>query len=255
MLSLSNVNISIGDLQLAKGFNLEMKGGEVSVLIGPNGTGKSTLLNAIFGELALDEGTITLETLRCEKKALSQWRKHIAYMPQDIKLDARLTALEVVLLGRIDALSFRIDEQMMHDAMTVMYELGIENLANRDVSHLSGGQCQMVLFAQALMRQPSLMMLDEPVSALDLHYQQVLLEQVVTRTKQTNCVTLTVLHDLNLAAQYGDNLILVKDGVVVAQGSPAQVLTNEHIYFAYGVNVEVTYDSQQIPFIRTLRRA
>lgn len=102
--------------------------------------------------------------------------------------------------------------------------LGLRHLAHRDVRTLSGGQCQMILFAQALMRNPSILMLDEPVSALDLHHQHVLLEHLVEQTRQHQYTTIMVLHDLNLAAQYADNLLVMKQGQLLAQGETARSL-------------------------------
>ncbi|WP_418138953.1 ABC transporter ATP-binding protein [Marinomonas sp. RS-M-Aa-14] len=161
--------------------------------------------------------------------------------------------LEVVLLGQLNALGLRLDNSLIKQALTALEKIGLLHLANRPVNKLSGGQCQMILFAQALMRNPKILMLDEPVSALDLHFQHVLLDHLDTQTKQQSWVTLMVLHDLNLAAQYADNLLVLKNGHVVASGHPSDILTPALVKEVYDVNAEVTKDSYGIPFIRTIR--
>jgi iron complex transport system ATP-binding protein len=111
----------------------------------------------------------------------------------------------------------------------------------------------MILFAQALMRDPQILMLDEPVSALDLHHQHVLLDHLVTQTREQQYITLMVLHDLNLAAQYADNLLVLKQGELVACGHPKQVLTSELVQDIYNVEAQVITDEHGVPFVRTLR--
>jgi iron complex transport system ATP-binding protein len=172
-------------------------------------------------------------------------------MPQDIHLDLELSVLEVVLLGRLDSLSLRLDDAMITAALTALDDIGLLHLAERSVNTLSGGQCQMVLFAQALMRRPQILMLDEPVSALDLYYQQVLLEHLKRQTRDHHWVSVMVVHDLNLAAQYADNLLVLKQGRLVAQGTPAAVLTPELIAEVYQVDADVVLDQNGVPFVRT----
>jgi iron complex transport system ATP-binding protein len=161
--------------------------------------------------------------------------------------------LEVVLLGQLNTLGFRLEDHVIKEALTALDKIGLLHLANREVNKLSGGQCQMILFAQALMRKPKILMLDEPVSALDLHFQHVLLDHLDTQTKEQSWVTLMVLHDLNLAAQYADNLLVLKDGKLVASGHPNDVLTPQLVKDVYNVDAHVTKDMSGTPFIRTVR--
>ncbi|MEF1291737.1 ABC transporter ATP-binding protein [Vibrio sp. M260118] len=199
MLTAKQINIQIGSSSLAKNIDFELKQGQVTAILGPNGTGKSTLLKALFGDIKLESGKVNYCDNSLTHNSISQWRSQFGYMPQDINLDVNLTAIEVVLLGQLDALSLKVGNDMLHKALGILDQIGLSHLANKDVSKLSGGQRQMILFAQALMREPKIMMLDEPVSALDLHYQHVLLEHLVNQTREREYVTLMVLHDLNLA--------------------------------------------------------
>ncbi|WP_172565798.1 ABC transporter ATP-binding protein [Vibrio navarrensis] len=255
MIEVKNLHVRFGELTLAKEVSFTLKPGQVTAILGPNGTGKSTLLKTLFGDVNVDQGEILFNQHSLCKKQLSSWRARFGYMPQDIHLDVNLTVIEVILLGRLDALSMRIDDAMLHDGIAILGSLGIEHLAHRDVRTLSGGQCQMVLFAQALMRQPEIVMLDEPVSALDLHHQHILLQHLVKQTKLKNYISIMVLHDLNLAAQYADNLLVMKQGELVAQGHPSKLLTSELIHQLYQVESDVLFDEQGVPFIRTRRPA
>lgn len=253
MLHVQDLNVKLGDLTLAENMNFSLNPGDINVLIGPNGTGKSTLLKTLFGDIKSQSGEITFNQHRLDHGSLADWRERIGYMPQDICLDVSLTVVEVVLLGRLDALSWRIEDHMLAEAIQVLDEIGLAHLANRDVRTLSGGQCQMVLFAQAVLRRPEFLMLDEPVSALDLHFQQVMLEHLVRKTRETQWTSVMVLHDLNLASQYADKLLVVKGGQIVAMGRPEHILTPELIGDVYGVSAEVSYDTQGVPFVRTQR--
>lgn len=154
MLTANQINIQIGSLSLAKNIDFELKPGQVTAILGPNGTGKSTLLKALFGDIKLESGEFSYGDNSLTHNSLSQWRSQFGYMPQDINLDVNLTAIEVVLLGQLDALSLRVGNETLHKALGILDQIGLSHLANKDVSKLSGGQRQMILFAQALMREP-----------------------------------------------------------------------------------------------------
>lgn len=254
MLEVRNLHLAFDDLVLAKDMSFALEAGKVHVIIGPNGTGKSSLLKTLFGDIAPQSGNVSFDGTSLHKKQLPAWRQQFGYMPQDIKLDVGLSVLEVVLLGQLNALSLKLGDSLIEEALSALNQIGLLHLANRDVRTLSGGQCQMILFAQALMRNPKILMLDEPVSALDLHFQQVLLEHLDQQTKQKGWTSLMILHDLNLAAQYADNLLVLKGGELYAQGAPEDVLTPELVYDVYGVHADVVLDSMGVPFVRTQRR-
>ncbi|TBR42855.1 ABC transporter ATP-binding protein [Marinomonas agarivorans] len=251
MLNIKDLTLKIGDLSLADKLSVQMEAGKIHVIIGPNGTGKSSFLRTLFAELTPQAGSIEFQGQSIQTMGVNAWRKQFGYMPQDIQLDVSLTVLEVVLLGQLDQLGLHITEEHLQRALRALDQVGLLPLFERDISTLSGGQCQMALFAQVLMRQPDILLLDEPASALDLYYQHKMFDCLIEDTKKNNRVTIMVLHDLNLAAQYADQLIILNQGNIDAAGSPTEVLTAERIERVYQVNVDVSHDEDGCPFVRS----
>jgi iron complex transport system ATP-binding protein len=255
MMILDDVSIQRGGQTVVRHLTAKLAAGQVHAVIGPNGTGKTTLLRAMFGDLPLAEGSIQVDdrVLRAGEKRRSQvknWRDTFSYMPQDTTVDIALSVLEVVALGRSGQLSLHIDDETLDSAMTRLHQAGIGHLANRDISSLSGGQRQMALFAQVLMREPQTMLLDEPVSALDLRHQVGLLDLVRNETRTNGWVTVVVLHDLNLACQYADNLLVISNGTLKQSGAPRDIVTPELISDTYGIAVEILRDRRGNPVIQ-----
>lgn len=253
-LQLNNVSVVRGESYTARDLSLALNKGLVYAILGPNGVGKSTLLKAVFGEVDTVAGHIQYGDVRMDTVGLPVWRKPIGYMPQDTFVSASLSALEVVLLGQLNALSMHVSEDMLRNALEAMDKVGCLHLAQRDIQSLSGGQRQLILFAQVLLGEPEILMLDEPVSALDMHHQSVLLEHVYQETHRRDLITVMVLHDLSLAAQYADHLILLKDGAIQAQGAPLEVLQPETVSEIYNVEIERLFDSTGVPVIQPKRR-
>ncbi|MEN9890499.1 MAG: hypothetical protein RLY78_794 [Pseudomonadota bacterium] len=253
VLEIRDLHLRLGGQDLVRDLNLQLRPGRLHAIIGPNGTGKTSLLRALFGELRPRTGELRLHGRSCSPRSLAAWRADIGYMPQDTQLDLDLTALEVVVLGRLQRLSMRLSDEDLQAAYAVLHDLGIAHLADRPVHALSGGQRQMVLFGQVLLRQPRLLLLDEPVSALDLKHQMQLMEHLSERTVRQDWISVAVLHDLNLAAQFADELIVLGEGRLQAAGPPAEVLTAERVEHLYHVRVDVRLDADGLPHLRTLR--
>lgn len=253
MLELQDLRLRVADLTLVDGLNLQLHPGQLHVIIGPNGTGKTSLLRAVFGDFPLSNGTVRLFGTTLTPGRLPAWRQRLGYMPQNTQLDLDLSVLEVVVLGRLQRLSMRLSDEDLDAALKALQALDLTHLADRPVHTLSGGQRQMVLFAQVLLRQPQLMLLDEPVSALDLKHQMQLMEHLKAQTIDNGWISIAVLHDLNLAAQFADQLIVLGEGRLQAFGPPAQVLDAPLIERLYHVPVEVCPDPEGQPYVRTLR--
>lgn len=253
MLELDDLTVKRGSLTVAQAINARFHTGKIYTLLGANGAGKSSLLKAIFGELEFS-GAIRYQDTAQRKTNLMTWRKPIAYMPQDSHTDAELNTLEVVLLGRMDALGRHISDDLMREAIDLMSQLNIAELAHRPISALSGGQRQLAMFAQVLLRRPKILLLDEPVSALDMAHQINLLQKVSHYTKEHQLICLMVLHDLSLAAQFSDELLLLSEGKIQAQGTPQEVLQPQILRQVYQVDIEVLTSSRGLPVVHPYRK-
>lgn len=253
MLKLDRLTIQYGALTVARDIDAQFEAGNIYTILGANGAGKSSLLKAIFGELPFS-GTVDYQGRVQTKSQLNAWRKPIAYMPQDSHTDAELTTLEVVILGRMDALSHHISDELLREAVDLLAELNISHLAHRSIRSLSGGQRQLAMFAQALLRRPKILLLDEPVSALDMAHQINLLDKVRHYTQQHQLICIMVLHDLSLAAQFSDEVILLADGDIQAQGMPKAVLQSEILRKVYHVDIEILTSHQGSPVVHPYRK-
>ncbi|MBF6600367.1 MAG: heme ABC transporter ATP-binding protein [Dehalococcoidia bacterium] len=221
--------------------DLHVDRGEVLALIGPNGCGKTTLLRAISGVLPFGGGTIALDgddirTMRAEVLA-----RRVAVVAQASALPPRFTASDVVMMGRSPHLRLlqwegRRDGRIVRSAMQ---RAGCWSLRDRLVDELSGGERQRVIIARALAQQPALLLLDEPTSHLDVQHQVETFRLMRDLCAGDGLAVVAVVHDLTLAALFGDRIALLADGRNVATGTPAEVLRAERIEAVYGVSVRV----------------
>jgi len=219
--------------------------GKITALLGPNAAGKSTLLKCIAGILR-PEGRIMLDGRELNSFKKEDITRDTSYLPQDSSSGAVLTVFEVVLLGRLQSLTWRVSKDDLDIVLNILEELSIHELALRLFNELSGGQKQMVSIAQALVRQPRVLLLDEPMSNLDIQHEIEILDLIRDITVQKGITTVITFHDLNLAARYADKMVILKDGKVYAAGEPKTVLTPEMMRSVYGVNSTVRIDNGTI---------
>ncbi|WP_410170781.1 ABC transporter ATP-binding protein [Corynebacterium antarcticum] len=240
VLELSGLTVGYGRRRVIEDFTATpVSGGHVVGLLGPNASGKSTLIKSIAGIHGTVGGTIRARVDGVTRDGRSL-RRIVGYVPQDLPDTAALTAFETVLIAARRARSVRgIDIPAVELAGRAMTELSIGELAGRYISELSGGQRQLTAVAQMLVARPDVMLLDEPTSALDLHRQLFLLEMIRRLAAESGAVVLMAIHDINLAARFCGELLVMKDGRVVAQGEPRTVLTPELLAEVYGVDAEI----------------
>ena len=230
---------------ILKDIDMQASPGKITALLGPNAAGKSTLLKCITGILR-SEGGIMLNGKELNSFKKEHIMRNTSYLPQDSFSGAVLTVFEVVLLGRLQSLTWRVGKDDLVTALNILEKLGIHELALRFFDELSGGQKQMVLIAQALVRQPRVLLLDEPISSLDIQHEIEILDLIRDITVQKGITTVITLHDLNLAARYADKMVILKDGEVYTAGEPKAVLTPEMMRSVYGVNSMVRIDNGTI---------
>ncbi len=233
-IDLHDVTVRYGRLRAVHGVSLEARPGEVLGLLGPNGSGKSTLLRAIAG-LVPFSGRIAFGASRPPA---------IGFMPQDTSASFALTVLETVMLGRLGHLGLRISADDLEAVEVVLRRLGILHLAGRMVGELSGGQRQMAFLAMALVCQPSILLLDEPISALDMQHQLQVLETVGSLTRDLALTTIIVMHDLTSAARHCDRLVILDRGTVATAGPARDALSPAILSQVFQVDVECLTDSR-----------
>lgn len=236
---------------IIRDISFDVPDGMLTAVIGANGVGKSTLIKSILGIFKAD-GEIKLSGREFRKIPHSELQFLVGYMTQENMLSTSLSVLNVVLLGRLGSLKLRVQEEDVEKAVSALRLLHLEQLLERPFYALSGGQRRMVDVAQTLVRDPKLLLMDEPTANLDLVNELQVLELVSAYTHQKKIAALITLHDLNMAARYADQLILLDKGMVYRAGTPEEVLTKENIEAAYGVEVRVSVDENGIPMIHPI---
>ena len=238
-LSLSDVRFSYGATEVLNGITVDaINPGKITATIGPNAAGKTTLFKCIAGLLKPD-GWIRLDGRDLRQHSREEITEKVGYLPQESPVNAVLTVFEAVLLARKHTLSWRVSDDDLHSVTRVLENLDIEDLSTRFLNELSGGQKQMVSIAQALVREPDVLLMDEPTSSLDLQRQMEVLELIREITAQREIITLISLHDLNMAARYAAHFVVMDKGTVYASGDGHQVLTPGMLRDVYGVEATV----------------
>ncbi|EKD26431.1 MAG: hypothetical protein ACD_79C01204G0002 [uncultured bacterium] len=222
--------------------SLCIKNGDFTGIIGPNGSGKSTLFKTITRLLSFKTGKIILDDEDITKISLKEFAKKIAVVTQNAITPERMTVHEYLYLGRIphrDKFQF-FDRLSDHETInTIMNETDIMHLKDRYISNLSGGEKQLVVIARALCQEPLILLLDEPTNHLDIAHKAKVLDFLKRLNKQKKLTVIIILHDLNLASEYCQRLILLNNGKVYKTGVPDEVLKYEYIEEVYGTTVVV----------------
>ncbi|MFZ5595859.1 MAG: ABC transporter ATP-binding protein [Bacillota bacterium] len=235
-LQVKNVCFNYGSWEAIRDVKLEARAGEVLSIIGPNGAGKSTLLRCINRILKPRLGTIYLDGDEISLLPERERAKKLGYVPQAVTQPFSCTVYETVLMGRRPYLNWSVSRQDLAVVEEVLRQLGLSGMAGRMMSDLSGGEMQKVLIARALAQEPEVLLLDEPTSNLDVRHQLEVLELVRDAAHRQGKCVLMVMHDINVAGRFSDQMLMLKGGQVFAAGSPWSVLTRENIKAVYEVD-------------------
>ena len=233
--------------------NLAIRRGSFTGIIGPNGSGKTTLLKCIGGMLTPLSGEIHLGGQNLANLSIREIAGRVGVVPQNWEISFPFKAEELVLMGRFPHIQrFRgetgIDYRIVDEAMELTK---IRHLKNRLVTELSGGELQRVIIAQALAQSPRILLLDEPTAALDIHHQLEILDVMKALLKSHGLTVIAVLHDLNLASHYCDELVLLHQGTVFTSGAPDRVLTEANLEQIYHTKARINIDPLTAkPFVR-----
>jgi iron complex transport system ATP-binding protein len=238
--SFRDVSVRLGGRPIITGLDLEIPGSSWLGIIGPNGAGKTTLVRALTGAApatgAIAIGGDTVADL--DRRSLARL---IAYVPQLPYIPRAMNVVDYVLMGRTPYISY-FGVETSEDIRVVegvLERLDLVELADRPLGSLSGGELQRVILGRAFAQHAPILVLDEPTSALDVGHQQQVLELVDSLRKEHDLTVISAMHDLTLAGQFADRLILLRDGGIVAEGTAEQVLTEHAISSHYGASVKV----------------
>lgn len=242
MIEAKNISFKIKEKYLLRDVSLRIQAGEVVAIIGANGAGKSTLLKTIAGELKPSAGNIFFNQralTACKSIELAKVR---GVLSQSVQLPFPMSVLETVLLGRFAFQMQESAEQSRQVAYWALQNIQLQDFIHRNITTLSGGEQQRVHLARVLTQvyetafsQPKFLLLDEPVSSLDIAQQHHPLELIKKLTRKLQLGVLVILHDMNLAAQYADRVMMMKGGVMIESGTPEKVFVPETIAEVFGI--------------------
>lgn len=241
-IEVEHVRFSYGDREVLKDVSLRVEDGAFVGLIGPNGSGKSTLMKLIYRVLDLKEGEIRVNGISVRDLPYRKSAQMMAVISQNNHMEFNFTVRDMVMMGR-SPYKRRLEGNNAEDARIVDETLRLVNMsgyASRGMHELSGGEQQRVVFARALAQMTDILIMDEPLNQFDITYQLELMKTVYDR----NTTVLVSFHDLNMAALFCDYLYCIREGRIVAQGTPDEVLTEENIRRIYHVESEVTRDAE-----------
>lgn len=252
IISIKNLSFSYRRKEILKNISIEIEREEITGIIGPNGCGKSTLAKNIIKYL-----TGKYEDFKIDKKNLKELHskdlsKLISYIPQKTNLISGVSVTDFILLGRFSMLKNSWDFYSKKDYEVVKDNiklLKIDNLKDRNVESLSGGELQKVLLAKALSQEAKILLLDEPTSALDLNNAVEFMKILKYVVVQKSITPIIIIHDLNLASLFCDKLIILKEGKFIAKGSPNEIITEENIKKVYDLDCKVYYNEDIKPYI------
>jgi iron complex transport system ATP-binding protein len=247
-LTVKNISFAFRNRDVLCDISFAAKAGTVTAIIGSNAAGKSTLLKCIMG-IFHPKGTVLLDGRAVREFSHQEMARFVGYLPQGKASETLLTVLEVVLLGRMRIRALKIPPEELQAVWKIMEKMQIDDIATQPFSQLSGGQHKVVSIAQILVREPQILLLDEPTASLDIQNQLEITELIRNYTRQWQTATVLTLHDLNIAARFADQVIVLKGGHVHCVGTPQEVFTPQIMEEAYGVRSELVHDSDGTPII------
>ncbi|WP_437393128.1 heme ABC transporter ATP-binding protein [Olivibacter jilunii] len=249
MLTATALNYKVGKHHLLRDISFQIRPGELLAVLGANGAGKSTLINILSGEKKPTSGKVLLFDKELSSYLPQELAKKRTILQQHNSVHLNFSVNEVLLMGRYPHFRFRPDIKDLIAVEEAMEVCGISHLVDRSYLSLSGGEQQRVQYARVLCQiwdQPeSLLLMDEPVAALDPQYQQQTMA-IARAFSQRGYMVIAVLHEINLAAQYADRILMLKGGRKWLDGTPVEVLTPSHIYAIFSTEVDVMVNKRTL---------
>ena len=238
-MSVRNLVQGYGSKTILDDISFDVDTGEVLALLGPNGSGKSTLIKTICNIMEPRSGQILIDETPIEDIDITDLAKIVSYVPQSTAAATYTTVMDTVLLGRKPYVTWSYRQKDIDYALDAMNAMRIIGYSSRDVSDLSGGQRQRVFLARSLAQCPSFFIFDEPTSALDLKHQMNTMIKMREVVHDKGAGMVIALHDINLAMNYSDKVLMLKNGKIFAYGTPDETITEENIRAVYGVESRI----------------
>ena len=227
------------------GASLQLKPGEIGILLGKNGSGKTTLFKNILGIHKPGSGRILFEGEDLLKMSRKERARRIAYVPQDIHFGA-LTVFDSIMLGRISYFGMKFGDEDYKAVEKILVDMHLEEYAFRMVDELSGGERQKIAIARAMAQEPKLMVFDEPTGNLDIANEQLIIEEAKKLAREKNIAILSSLHDLNQAIAFGDKFFFLREGRVIHAGG-REIITPQAVKDTFDVDVHIRWiDGQKV---------
>lgn len=239
MISINNLSHKIGDKDILKPINVEIPAKKLTALIGPNGAGKSTLLNIIGRLLKLQKGEVFYEDKNLLTEDAESLAKTMAILPQENHITSRIKVEELLTFGRYPYHKGRPSAEDMRIVEQKLTDFDLIDLRLRYLDQLSGGQKQRAFLAMIASQTTPYVLLDEPLNNLDMYHENNLLELIRKGVNERQTTVVIVLHDINQAIRYADNIVAMKDGEVLFTGAPADVIDKDSIYALYNLKTDV----------------
>jgi iron complex transport system ATP-binding protein len=239
MLDVRNISVRFGDRQVLRDVSLVVASGEIVALLGPNGAGKTTLLRALNGTVPIGAGEILFEGTPIRDLSRREIARNIAVVAQENETKFPVTVMEFVLAGRFArgaAFGWETGADVTA-AENALDQCDLDKYADRAMNELSGGERQRVVLARALAAETKVLLLDEPTANLDLAHQALMFRLVRERCVNSGGTAIVITHDLNLASEFANKVIMLKDRKILASGTPVDVMTTENLRQIYGVQV------------------
>ena len=242
MIKVNDFNYTIGEKSILRNINFQIEKGKIYGILGTNGSGKSTLLKALSRINPVKNGKIFIDNKDINTYSSKKLAQTIAVVPQQTNLMFDFSALQIALMGRIPYQKplYSDSEEDFQIVRESMQLTNTWHLRDMNAKNLSGGEFQRLIIARALAQQTPVLMLDEPISSLDIRHQLDIMNLLKKINKETNATILIILHDLNLAMKYCDNVLLLNKGDLVAFGQSKDVLTEENISQHFGIKTSIS---------------